>query len=418
MTDISPTTTEPRSPRAVTRPPSPATAEPIAPSTTEPALSRPDEPAWWRWTRRVFAALLLLVMVGAWLDGLAVILVLYGPIVVLGATVAQRISAKIRGRLVTGFHRDMFAPANRPYLVQMHIRGPLAVLVTLSASVALARQPGSEYFVNLALVAIPAFLFAQLQAIPARPVSRSLNAVALVAVAFLAFQLVQIHFRSGLDNAVSIAAPFESGEWTVVNGGPSTLVNGHYGPATPQQHDAIDFVIVGDGRTHEGDADDPASYHAWDQAIVAPADGTVVDAENGLRDHPIGGSETEPERARGNYVVIDIGDGHFVTLAHLRQGTVTVTEGDQVVAGQVVARLGNSGNTTEPHLHLQIQDVADVPFELFASGVETFPIHLTDVTHVRGGTEHADQTSQLRRNDIIRVDGQTSTESDSESEQP
>ncbi len=189
------------------------------------------------------------------------------------------------------------------------------------------------------------------------------------------------------------------------SGGRSTLVSHHYGPMTPQQRYAIDFVVVRDGQSYEGDKSEPASYHAWDEPLVAPADGTVVDVENDLRDWPIGGGEPDAERARGNYVMLDLGDERYVMFAHLRQGSATVAEGDRVVAGEVIGRLGNSGNTTEPHLHLQVQDSPDFPTELFDTSIETFPIQFTNITHLRGGTGHPGQKDQLRRNDSIRVEG-------------
>ena len=92
-------------------------------------------------------------------------------------------------------------------------------------------------------------------------------------------------------------------------------------------------------------------------------------------------------------------------FAHLRQGSAPVAEGDRVVAGEVIGRLGNSGNTTEPHLHLQVQDSPDFPTEFFDTSIETFPIQFTNITHLRDGTDHPEQQDQLRRNDSIRVEG-------------
>jgi murein DD-endopeptidase MepM/ murein hydrolase activator NlpD len=61
-------------------------------------------------------------------------------------------------------------------------------------------------------------------------------------------------------------------------------------------------------------------------------------------------------RVVGNHIVIDMGDGRFTLYAHLQRGSATVRAGDQVRAGQQIARCGNSGNSSEPHLHFQVMD--------------------------------------------------------------
>ena len=70
--------------------------------------------------------------------------------------------------------------------------------------------------------------------------------------------------------------------------------------------------------------------------------------------------------APGNVIVIDVGDGRFATYAHLKAGSLQVKQGDRVVEGQVLARIGNSGNTLGPHLHFQI---ADAPEPLSGEGL-------------------------------------------------
>jgi murein DD-endopeptidase MepM/ murein hydrolase activator NlpD len=74
---------------------------------------------------------------------------------------------------------------------------------------------------------------------------------------------------------------------------------------------------------------------------------------------------TGPSRVLGNHVVLDLGDGVYAVLAHLRHGSLRVAKGQRVRAGQQVAECGNSGNSTEPHLHFQLMDHRSV---LFAAG--------------------------------------------------
>lgn len=374
-----------------------------------PGRFRFDESRWWKWARRTLAGLMVFAAVLFWLPGQATLLLLLAPVAVVVATIAQRVLAIFQRRLVVRFVTNLFDVENRPYLVQFVLRAVLAGLVVATGMMAMPRFgiTDSEYFVIIALLfAGPALIFAALQLIPSRPASRSLNLVAIIVVAFLSFQLVQIHFQSDLEDAVSIAAPFE-GESFISSGGRSTLINHHYTLLADQRY-AVDLVISRDGRTFEGDGSELASYYCWNQPILAPADGVVVAVENGHQDWPVG--QSDPNNAAGNVVVIDIGDGLYVQYAHLRMGSVPVIEGQRVTAGDVVGRCGNSGNTAEPHLHMQVQDspksVNQHQSDSVQDELHTFPIRFTNVIHVRGGTEHPEQQDQLRRNDIVRTETQ------------
>lgn len=155
-----------------------------------------------------------------------------------------------------------------------------------------------------------------------------------------------------LDYAMKARArlPFE-GAWHVVWGG--RTIDDNYHAADPGQRFATDFVILRDGSSHAGDPSVLANYHCWDQPILSPAEGTVARVVDGLPDQAIGA--TDPDNPAGNHVVIDFGRGEFGFLAHLRRGSVSVAEGERVTAGTPVGRCGNSGNTSEPHLHFHLQ---------------------------------------------------------------
>jgi Peptidase family M23 len=124
--------------------------------------------------------------------------------------------------------------------------------------------------------------------------------------------------------------------------------------------------------TFHGDPSKNESYLAWDQPLLAVADGTVVKV---VSDEPDITPGALPEgvpigEAPGNRIIVDIGGGVFALFAHLRQGSPTVKVGDTVKRGQVIGHLGNSGNTSEPHLHFQLErGIAplsgdNVPFEI------------------------------------------------------
>jgi murein DD-endopeptidase MepM/ murein hydrolase activator NlpD len=160
-----------------------------------------------------------------------------------------------------------------------------------------------------------------------------------------------------LDHAQSttLRLPFR-GEWTVYWGGRTLEENYH--AVSKTQRFAIDFVIIENGTTHRGPGDEIEDYFAYGRELLAPADGRVVTVIDGLPDQPIGSSD--PENPYGNVVVLDHGAGEYSVLAHLKPGSVRVGAGDEVTAGEVVGLCGNSGNTSEPHLHFQLQNGPDL----------------------------------------------------------
>lgn len=131
----------------------------------------------------------------------------------------------------------------------------------------------------------------------------------------------------------------------------------------------------------------PRTFPGYGQPVLAPADAVVVRVSDWQRDHwsrnswpavlymmLIEGSLREltgPGRVIGNHIVLDLGDGVYALLAHLRRRSALVTKGDRVRAGQPLAACGNSGNSSEPHLHFQLMDRPGV---LLAAGLPfTFP---------------------------------------------
>lgn len=158
----------------------------------------------------------------------------------------------------------------------------------------------------------------------------------------------------------ALRPPFD-GRWTVVNGG-VTRADSHSWGILSQRY-AYDFLVTDDeGDTHAGAGTELTDYYAFGRPIRAPADGTVVAVRDDLRDFPAPGTgrvEWRTGEIAGNHVLLDHGDGEYCLLAHLRQGSVAVAPGDTVARGERVGDCGNSGLSTEPHLHLQLQDRPD-----------------------------------------------------------
>ena len=159
--------------------------------------------------------------------------------------------------------------------------------------------------------------------------------------------------------AVQIAPPFR-GEWLVLQGGASPLQNHHL--SVYNQHFAIDLVRLENGSIFDVavEAGGNAAAYGWEQPLVSPADGRVVFTRDGMEDARGVGTVSTAADAAGNVIVIELDNGLFVVLAHLRQGSLQVENGDSVRTGDMLARVGNSGNTTMPHLHLQVQTHADL----------------------------------------------------------
>jgi hypothetical protein len=163
----------------------------------------------------------------------------------------------------------------------------------------------------------------------------------------------------------ALRLPFDD-EFTVYWGGRHPHQNYHV--VYPNQRFAYDLVIARDARTHTGDGTRNEDYYCFGRPILAPAAGVITVAVDTLPDNPPG--EMTPAAPAGNHVIIDHGNGEYSLLAHLQSGSVQVSAGDAVEAGDTLAACGNSGNTSEPHLHYHLQDAPE--FGPAARGMPAF----------------------------------------------
>ena len=164
-----------------------------------------------------------------------------------------------------------------------------------------------------------------------------------------------------------IGAPLAGTGWVAANGccgvtgvhrSTSLAVNGKIYFA---QRFAIDWMRLDDaGRLVHGDSSDVHNYTCYGADVLAVADGTVVDTLNNLDDQKPG-TLPDPktitvQNVDGNHVVLDLGDGVYAFYAHMQKGSVAVAVGDRVKRGQVLGKLGNTGNTSAPHLHFHLME--------------------------------------------------------------
>ncbi|UDK98211.1 M23 family metallopeptidase [Lysinibacillus sphaericus] len=145
-------------------------------------------------------------------------------------------------------------------------------------------------------------------------------------------------------------------EWFVFWGGVNEFVNYHY--AYEAQRYAYDLVIMKNDSTFKDSPNVNENYYAFNKEVTAPADGKVIKVVNHLEDN-IPGEMYEMEPA-GNVIIIEHTNHEYSMVAHLKKNSCLVQQGDTVKQGDVIALCGNSGNSSEAHIHFQVMDAPDL----------------------------------------------------------
>ena len=177
---------------------------------------------------------------------------------------------------------------------------------------------------------------------------------------------------AGARTPVSDAAPPRLG--APLRGGPWAAI---HSPAWPRGHRRVLYTIDGraripgrfaidwvrldaDGRSMRGDADRTADTLGYGAEVLAVADGVVATVRDDMPESAT--ISAHPKHAlgdaTGNYVVLDLGNGHYAFYEHLKPGSVRVTRGQRVRRGETIAALGFTGDSTGPHLHFHVADAA------------------------------------------------------------
>lgn len=188
---------------------------------------------------------------------------------------------------------------------------------------------------------------------------------------------------------VNLASPLPSGQYLVVSGGSRPLINAHLETLHPQtarqasyrgQSYGVDIVgLRPGGRTSDGwQPREPQRHAIFGIPVLAPCAGTVISTLDNRRDMPV--PLRDPEVMTGNHVVLRCG-GAQVVLAHLQRGSVEVPVGQEVRIGERLGKVGNSGNSDAPHLHIHAQRPGSSA-ALFAA--DPLPIRLDGRYLVRG----------------------------------
>jgi hypothetical protein len=199
-----------------------------------------------------------------------------------------------------------------------------------------------------------------------------------------------------------ITPPLRGENWLAVNGPSNTshhrramlVLDGvpHVG-----QRYAIDWVKVGkDLKSFHGDPKDNRNYLCFGADALAVADGVVVELKDGIPENVPNAPPAVPvtlETVAGNHIDLDLGGGVYAMYAHLQPASLRVKLGDRVKRGQVIASVGNTGNSTEPHLHFQLMD-RNSP--LASEGIPYALSEYRQTTHIRGEFPNPSATSLVQ----------------------
>lgn len=180
-------------------------------------------------------------------------------------------------------------------------------------------------------------------------VARTHGFTAAMAVLFLVLATRGLSGYGYQETAVEVAFPFSNGSYYIGQGGSATSINYHH--TDRSQRFALDIVALNrfgaraDGLMPQNLTD----YFIFDREVKSPCNGIAISTHDGIDDNRI--SQTNTEEPAGNNVILACGTVRIL-LAHFRKGSIVVEGGEIVTTGQTVGHVGNSGNSSEPHLHM------------------------------------------------------------------
>lgn len=221
---------------------------------------------------------------------------------------------------------------------------------------------------------------------------------------------------------MTMAPPLHGEHWLAANA-PSNVsmhrrvhVTNHGMMFFPERY-ALDFMRFGaNGKLYDGDSGKNASYFAYGANVYATAPGKVVAVIDGIPDNNPGGRDYPITLANiaGNYVIIDMGKSRYALYAHLIPHSLTVKRGDTIEKGQLLGRVGNSGNSDAPHLHFHVMDrpsilsAQGVPyaFDQFAIEPYTVPDPDADEPNIIFSKKPVVHKNELmRENTVVNFEG-------------
>ncbi len=157
-------------------------------------------------------------------------------------------------------------------------------------------------------------------------------------------------------NITKLQLPFKK-EWTVIWGGDTKELNYHV--ESEMQKNAFDILITDKkGNSYKTNGKSNEDYYAFGKELFAPCDGEIIKVLDGIVDNKIG--EMNSIDVTGNTIIIKTNNNEYLFFCHFKNGTIKLKEGEKVKQGQLLGLCGNSGHSSEPHLHFHIQNTKDI----------------------------------------------------------
>jgi Peptidase family M23 len=208
-----------------------------------------------------------------------------------------------------------------------------------------------------------------------------------------AFSIIRSLFMKESISYRPMSLPFNE-KWKVFNGG-TDKSNSHSWNIISQRY-AYDFVLPEDvGKGFSSEKNDVNNYSTFNKNVFSPNDGVVEEVKNNVNDNKhagLGWIDVRTRDIRGNFIIIKHDENVYSLTAHLKKKSCLVKKGDAVKRGQIIANCGNSGHSTQPHIHFQLQDR---PNWYFSKGL---PIIFADV--LKNSTDNNENVF-ISRNDLV-----------------
>jgi hypothetical protein len=349
----------------------------------------------WKPLRLIGELLIVTVALGmgflAWTLGLFmnfifVLLLLLAPV-----NLARFASRAWKQKIYFGLFARPFAPESRKYWWPCLARVAFFLACGYLLSIAIVpfqfpdQTPGGLTLLSWGLVTLQVTL----ALLPAKRVSLPATGLFSVSTIFMVWPFIQIATPAG-GETILLSSPMR-GASCVVQGGNSSLINHHY--ALESQRYAVDIFKVAESANEVKDWKILSDDASLGQTIHSPCDGRVAYVEDSHLDNVKG--ETDERNPAGNYVTIEVAPDRYVMLAHLKHKSLLVKPGDEVKLGQPIAQCGNSGNTSGPHVHMQVQTSPRLSYK-----TQTVPMLFRSVLRKDTKLENV----PARRNDVLLLE--------------
>ena len=157
-------------------------------------------------------------------------------------------------------------------------------------------------------------------------------------------------------NQTKLMLPFKD-SWNVLWGGDAKELNYHV--ENEAQKNAFDFLIIDkSGKSYKTNGMTNEDYYAFGKKVIAPCDGEIVLVIDGVKDNTPG--EMDLFDVGGNTIILKTANNEYLVFCHFKHQSIKVKEGQKVVQGQLLGLCGNTGHSSEPHIHFQIQNIEDI----------------------------------------------------------